>query len=355
MRILFLLKPNRPLDHIAVVILNWNGIDFLKKFLPKVVEYSQSDAQVWVIDNGSTDESIAYLQEVFPSVKLVDNKENYGFAKGYNVGLKKVDAEYYILLNSDVEVTPNWIPPVLAYMKKGNIAACQPKIRDFHRKTHFEHAGAAGGFLDRDGFPFCAGRIMDSFEEDFGQYDDNHEIFWASGAALFVRANLYNELNGLDEDFFAHMEEIDLCWRIKNQGHKVGRCGDSIVYHVGGGTLNKINPFKTFLNFRNNLFLLTKNYYHGFFFGKIFKRMLLDGVAGVKFLSEGKFNYCWAVIKAHFSFYANFGLMYKKRIELKKKSPSPNMFGWYNKSILLEYFFRNKKKFSDLNDDNFRK
>ena len=342
------------MTRVAVVILNWNGVDFLQKFLPQVVEYSCADAEVWVIDNGSTDHSISTLKEDFPEVKLVINDSNYGFAKGYNVGLKKIEAKYYVLLNSDVEVTPNWIPPVLEYMETQNIAACQPKIRDYYNKTQFEHAGAAGGFLDRDGFPFCAGRIMDSFEEDLGQYDTNREVFWASGAALFVEAKLYNEIEGLDEDFFAHMEEIDLCWRIKNQGHRVGRCGSSIVYHVGGGTLNKINPFKTYLNFRNNLYLLTKNYYHGFFFGKIFKRMILDGVAGIKFITEGKFNYCWAVIKAHFSFYANFGLMYKKRKVLKQKSPRPNMHGWYNKSILLDYFFRKKKKFSDLDESNFR-
>ena len=319
-----------------------------------MVEYSRDAAEIWIIDNGSTDESIAYLQKEFPEVKLVINDANYGFAKGYNVGLKKIEAKYYVLLNSDVEVTPHWIPPVIAYMEEENISACQPKIRDYYHQSHFEHAGAAGGFLDRDGFPFCAGRIMDTFEEDLGQYDHNSEVFWASGAALFVEAKLYDELQGLDEDFFAHMEEIDLCWRIKNQGHKVGRCGSSVVFHVGGGTLNKINPFKTYLNFSNNLFLLTKNYYHGFFFGKIFKRMLLDGVAGIKFITEGKFNYCWAVIKAHFSFYGNFGLMYKKRKSLQAKSPTPNMHGWYNKSILLDYFFRKKKTFRDLDVNDFR-
>lgn len=342
------------MTRVAVAILNWNGLDFLKQFLPTVVEYSSMDADVWVIDNGSTDASIDYLREFHPTVKIVDNKKNYGFAEGYNKGLSQIEAEYYVLLNSDVEVTKNWIPPVISYMEKDDISACQPKIRDFHNKPYFEHAGAAGGFLDRDSYPFCAGRIMDTFEEDLGQYDDNQEVFWASGAALFVNADLYLELDGLDEDFFAHMEEIDLCWRIKNQGYKVGRCGESIVYHVGGGTLKKINPFKTYLNFRNNLFLITKNYYHGSFVVKIFKRLLLDGVAGVKFLTEGRVDYVWAVIKAHFSFYGNFFLMYKKRKSLKKKAVNPNLKGWYCKSILLAYFFRGKKIFGHLSKDNFR-
>lgn len=342
------------MNQVVVAILNWNGIDFLKKFLPTVVEHSINDATVCVIDNGSTDDSLAYIRENHPNVTIIDNKKNYGFAEGYNRGLSQIDADYFVLLNSDVEVTANWIPPVIAYMKTSNISACQPKIRDYHNKPLFEHAGAAGGYLDRDGFPFCAGRIMDSFELDTGQYDNNQEVFWASGAALFFDAKLYKKVGGLDEDFFAHMEEIDLCWRIKNQGYKVGRCGSSIVYHWGGGTLKKINPFKTYLNFRNNLFLLTKNYFHGFFWGKLFKRMLLDGVAGIKFITEGNFKYFWAVMKAHFYFYMNLPLMLRKRKALKKELNNQNLHGVYNNSILLDYFFRKKTKFDDLDKTRFK-
>lgn len=340
------------MKRVAVVILNWNGLDFLKKFLPGVIKNSSDDADVWIIDNGSTDDSIDYINSL-NNVKLVDNGENLGFAHGYNVGLKKIEADYYILLNSDVEVTPNWIPPVIEFMETENISACQPKILDYNRKEYFEHAGAAGGFLDRDAYPFCAGRIMDTFEKDEGQYNNNIEIFWASGAAMFVDAKLYHELQGLDEDFFAHMEEIDLCWRLKNRGYKIGRCGSSTVYHIGGGTLDKLNPFKTYLNFRNNLYLITKNFFHGNYRVKLFKRFLLDGIAAFKFLSEGKWSYFKAVLKAHYSFYIGMGKMLKKRKILKSKL-NPNYVGWYSKSIILDYFVRKRTKFSDLDKKCFR-
>lgn len=339
------------MKRVAVVILNWNGLDFLKKFLPGVIDLSAENASVWIIDNGSTDKSLDYINSL-EGVNLVVNEENFGFAKGYNEGLKQIDSDYYVLLNSDVEVSKNWIKPVIDFMMSENMAACQPKILDYHQKDQFEHAGAAGGFLDRDAYPFCAGRIMDSFEKDLGQYNQNQEVFWASGAALFVEAKLYHQIGGLDADFFAHMEEIDLCWRLKNQGYKVGRCGNSHVYHIGGGTLTKINPFKTYLNFRNNLYLITKNFFHGNYLIKLLKRFILDGVAGVKFLTEGKPSLCWAVVKAHFSFYYHFPLMLKKRRELKK-SYAPNLKGAYRKSILIDYFFRKKSKFSNLDQENF--
>jgi GT2 family glycosyltransferase len=244
----------------AVVILNWNGRNFLETFLPSVLEYSARCADVIVADNASTDDSVAFLQEHYPQIRIIEHPKNGGFSKGYNDALKQIDAEYYILLNSDVEVTPNWITPVIEMMDADpSIAACQPKLRSFEDRSQFEYAGAAGGFIDAYGYPFCRGRIFDVLEEDRGQYDDACEVFWATGACLFVRADLYHALGGLDEDFFAHMEEIDFCWRLKNNGHKVMYCPDSTVYHVGGGALPKSSPRKTYLNFRNNLALLVKN------------------------------------------------------------------------------------------------
>lgn len=338
---------------IAVVILNWNGLSFLQQFLPGVVAHSGADAKVCVIDNASTDQSVTWIQQHFPDVLIVQNALNYGFAKGYNEGLKHIHANYYVLLNSDVEVTENWIPPVIEYMKRDGIAAAQPKILDFNRKSFFEHAGATGGFIDKDGFVFCAGRIFDSFEEDQGQYNTNKEVFWASGAALFIDSAAYHNAGGLDEDFYAHMEEIDLCWRLKNMGLKIGACGQSTVYHVGGGTLSKINPFKTFLNFRNNLFILVKNYHDSNLTLRLIRRMLLDGVAAFRFLSEGKSSYFIAVFKAHMSFYFYFGKMAKKRRNLKAAISQPNKTGWYRKSILVEYYLRKKKKFSELDANSF--
>lgn len=245
----------------AVVILNWNGRKFLKKFLPDVIKFSKKDAEVIVADNASTDDSVAVLKADFPEIRIIENKSNGGFAKGYNQALKLIDAEYYILLNSDIEVTENWINPVIELMESDkNIAACQPKIRSYHEKEKFEYAGAAGGFIDKFGYPFCRGRIFQSLEEDKGQYDDTVEIFWATGAALFIRAELYHKLGGMDDDFFAHMEEIDLCWRLKNEGYKIMYCPKSTVYHVGGGTLPTSSSWKTYLNFRNNFFLIYKNH-----------------------------------------------------------------------------------------------
>ncbi|MFZ6052063.1 glycosyltransferase family 2 protein [Halocola ammonii] len=339
---------------VAVAILNWNGLDHLKSFLPSVVKHSTQHAEVWVIDNASDDESVDYLKTNFPEVKLIQLDKNHGFAGGYNRGLEKIDADYFVLLNSDVEVTPNWIPPVIDFMERSNgMKACQPKILDYKRKEWFEHAGAAGGFIDKDGFVFCAGRLFADFEKDRGQYNTNEEVFWASGASLFVDAKAYREVGGLDSHFFAHMEEIDLCWRLKNRGYKVGACRESAVYHLGGGTLQKINPFKTYLNFRNNLFLITKNVFTSPLPYMLFKRMVLDGIAAFRFLAEGKPSYFVAVFKAHFSFYGNLSLMLKKRKAEKKHVGSINLKGLYKKSILLEYFLRKKKTFHELDEEMF--
>lgn len=325
----------------------------LQQFLPSVIANSGS-AKIYMADNASTDDSITFVKSEFPSVTIIENKENNGYASGYNTSLKHIEAEYYVLLNSDVEVSPNWIDPIIQMMEKDNtIAACQPKILSYKEKSMFEYAGAAGGFIDKDGYMFCRGRIFNHFEKDEGQYDGIKEVFWASGACLFIRADLFHEVGGLDDDFFAHMEEIDLCWRLKNRGYKIMFNSDSVVYHVGGGTLSKINPIKTYLNFRNNLYLLTKNYIEGNFALKLFYRLILDGLAGFKFLLDGHPDHTIAIIKAHFSFYSNFGKFYKKRRASIKDVKNYNPTGEYKKSIIFEYFIKQVRDFSDLDPKDF--
>lgn len=334
---------------VAVVILNWNGKNFLEKFLPSVIANNADYAEIIVADNASTDDSIPFLKQRYPQIKIILNTENGGFAKGYNDALKQVDAEYYVLLNSDIEVTPNWIEPVIKLMdSEPSIAACQPKIRDFNRKTHFEYAGAAGGYIDKYGYMFCRGRIFDTIEEDKGQYNDTREIFWATGACLFIKSKCYHEMGGLDEDFFAHMEEIDLCWRLKNYGYKIMYCAESTVYHVGGGTLNKTSPRKTFLNFRNNLALLFKNHAPDYFFIKIVLRMILDGVAGVKFLASGQVSHFMAILKAHYAFYSTLGKTLKKRQQLKRDIKQYATEGVYSRSLVADYYLRGMKIFSQI-------
>lgn len=349
--------PADKVPEVAVVILNWNGVGFLKKFLPSVINHSRNKAVIWVADNGSSDDSVAWLRAEHPEVHIWLNHHNYGFARGYNLALANIPAHTYVLLNSDVEVTPEWISPVLDYMQASGVVACQPKIRDFHRKTWFEHAGATGGFIDRNGFVFCSGRIFNTFEEDRGQYNSNKEVFWASGACLFIRSEVYHQIGGLDEDFFAHMEEIDLCWRLKNAGYGIGACGESHVYHVGGGTLDKHNPFKTYLNFRNNLYILVKNYHYGSLLLLLLKRMVLDGIAAFRFITEGKFSYFTAVFKAHLSFYGSLGTMLRKRraikVSLNKSRAIANRKGWYQSSIVRDYFFKGKTIFRDLDQADF--
>jgi GT2 family glycosyltransferase len=342
---------------VAVVILNWNGKNFLQKFLPSVVSCNSSFAGIVVADNASSDDSVSFLKENYPEIQLIINKENGGFAKGYNDALKHVNAEYYVLLNSDVEVTPGWIDTVISLMDSDkNIAACQPKIRAFDKKDHFEYAGAAGGFIDKYGYPFCRGRILDRLERDNGQYDDTREIFWATGACMFIRSECYHQLKGFDEDFFAHMEEIDLCWRLKNFGYRIMYCPDSVVYHVGGGTLNKTSPLKTYLNFRNNLILICKNHPPGFFVSKLLWRMVLDGIAGMKFIFSGQFRHFVAVIKAHFSFYSSFSNVMKKRKELKKNITKYTTSAVYLHSIIADYYLRGNKTFKEIDKpDRFMK
>jgi GT2 family glycosyltransferase len=334
---------------VAVVILNWNGKHYLEKFLPTVIAHSPKGS-VFVADNNSSDDSITYLQKQFPEVSIIINKENGGFAKGYNDALKHVNAEYFVLLNSDVEVTANWIEPILSLMDADkNIAACQPKILAFHNKKEFEYAGASGGFIDKYGYPFCRGRIFDSLETDIGQYNTTSEIFWATGACMFVRAEVFHKVNGFDADYFAHMEEIDLCWRMKNLGHKIFAVPQSTVYHVGGGTLNKVSPRKTYLNFRNNLITYTKNYAGPFLFFKIMFRLKLDGVAGIKFLLSGDANHCLAVLKAHFSYYSTLASTLKKRSRLRKEKEYRGSASCIlTKNVVSVYFIKKIKTYSEI-------
>lgn len=320
---------------VAVVILNYNGKKFLEKFLPSVV-HNADGYEIIVADNASTDDSLDFLKESYPNLKTVQLSTNQGFAGGYNAALQNIEAEYYVLLNSDVEVTQNWVGPIVQLMDSDkSIAACQPKIRSYHQKTHFEYAGAAGGYIDWLGYPFCRGRVFDSYEEDKGQFDDTHEVFWATGACMFVRTKVFHELGGFDANFFAHMEEIDLCWRMKNAGYRIMYHGASVVYHVGGGTLHKSNPRKTFLNYRNGLAMLYKNLPANKLFSTILLRLILDGVSGIKLLLDGSLADFLAVIKAHFAFYA----MIPK---LVRNSPK-NVSQIYQKSIVWEYFVKKQK------------
>ena len=327
---------------IAVVILNWNGKKLLEQFLPSVIEHSQN-ATVYVADNASTDDSVQFVKANFPSVKIIQNTENGGYAKGYNDALKYVDEDIYCLLNSDIEVTKNWLDPILeTFTTELNTAIIQPKLLDYKNKDYFEYAGAAGGFIDKFGYPYCRGRIFNTLEKDEGQYNDTSDIFWSSGACLFIRKKVFKELNGLDEAFFAHMEEIDMCWRAKNLGYDIKYVGTSTVYHVGGATLKNSNPKKTFLNFRNSLFTIVKNVKSNILF-LVFARLILDGIAGVKFLFELKFAHIIAIIKAHISFYRHLPTLLKQR-----KSLSQSKKHYTVTSIVWSYYVNNKKHFNSL-------
>ena len=326
---------------IAVVILNWNGTKLLEQFLPSIVKYSQ-EADIYVADNASTDDSVAFVKANFPMVKIVENEANYGFAQGYNEALKHIDAEIYALVNSDIEVTENWLKPIVAtFENEPKTAIIQPKIMDYKQKEYYEYAGAAGGFLDKYGYPYCRGRVFETLEKDNGQYDDNREIFWASGACFFIRSSVYNELNGFDADFFAHQEEIDLCWRAFNKGHIIKYNSQSVVYHLGGATLQQGNPMKTFLNFRNSLLMMVKNLPKKQLIPILFVRLILDGIAGIQFLFQGKFKHLWAILKAHFAFYSLILKNYKKRDSFQ----SANYYK--SKSIVFQYFVKAGKVFEN--------
>lgn len=334
------------MSKIAIVILNWNGKKLLEQFLPSIIQYSEN-ATIYVADNASTDHSISFVKEYYPEIKIIENNENGGYAKGYNDALKHVDSPIFCLLNSDVEVTENWLKPIqTAFDKNAEVAIIQPKILDYKNKNYFEYAGAAGGFIDQLGYPFCRGRIFNVLEKDKGQYNDIREIFWATGACMFIKSTVFEELTGFDEDYFAHQEEVDLCWRAKNHGYKVWYIGTSKVYHLGGSTLSNMNPKKTFLNFRNSLYSITKNLPRKKAFLIIFFRLLLDGVAGVRFIFQGKANHCFAILRAHLSFYKNFSKIYKKR---EKTKYTPNYYA--TKSIVWSHFVDHVKKFNILVKD----
>jgi len=334
------------MSKIAIVILNWNGEKLLEQFLPSVHEYSKN-ADIYVADNASTDKSISFIKQQYPDIKIIQNATNGGFAKGYNDALKLVDAPVYCLLNSDVEVTENWLAPIINTFKSNpEVAIIQPKILDYKKRDFFEYAGAAGGFIDQLGYPFCRGRIFQALEKDKGQYNDIREIFWATGACLFIKSAVFKELNGFDEDYFAHQEEVDLCWRAHNHGYKILYVGTSKVFHLGGSTLSNMNPKKTYLNFRNSLYSITKNLPRKKAFVIICIRLLLDGVAGLRFIFQGKFSHCFAILRAHLSFYKNFIKIYKKR---EKTKYMPNYYA--TTSIVWSHFVYHVRKFNILVKD----
>ncbi|ALJ00313.1 glycosyltransferase family 2 protein [Rufibacter tibetensis] len=333
---------------VAVVILNWNGRRWLEQFLPSVLQNSP-EAEIVVADNASQDDSVSFLRAQYPQVRLIQLPENLGFCEGYNQALRQVEATYYVLLNSDVEVTPNWLVPMLDLLEKNPpIAACQPKIKSFHQRTHFEHAGAAGGFLDAHGYPFCRGRLFDTVEEDRGQYDDTRPVFWATGACLLIRAEAYWKASGFEKRFFAHMEEIDLCWRLQNLGYHIYYQGHSTVYHVGGGTLPKSNPRKTFLNFRNGAALLYKNLADAEVDKILYTRLVLDGVAATQYFLKGEWKEVKAIYKAHRAFLADKPFWKEKRKEVPVKKRTHELTGWSQQSVVWEYFVKGKKEFSAL-------
>ncbi len=328
---------------VAVVILNWNGRDLLEKFLPSVVGFSR-EAQVYVADNASTDSSVSFIGNSFPYVKILQNTVNGGYAKGYNDALKNLSEDIFVLLNSDVEVTENWLAPIISEFERNpSVAAAQPKILDYKRKDHFEYAGAAGGFIDKYGYPYCRGRIFETLEKDLGQYNDIMEVFWVSGACLFVRASSFWEAGGFDEDYFAHQEEIDLCWRIRGKGGKTLSIGTSKVYHLGGATLATADPRKTFFNFRNSLLNLVKNVGGSKIIGIVFIRMILDGAAAFQFLFTAKPKHFLAVLNAHLGFYSLLPKFLRKR---KKFAGRRRYFSV--ESIVYQYFIKGKKYFNQL-------
>ena len=329
---------------VAIVILNWNGKKILEQFLPSVVDYSK-EATIYVVDNASTDKSISYLKEKFNKVTIIQNKTNGGYAKGYNDALKNVTEDLLILLNNDVEVTQNWLLPIINEFKRdASLIAAQPKILDFNNKKYFEYAGAGGGFIDRLGYPYCRGRIFNTIEKDKGQYNGINKIFWASGACFIVRRNEFKELNGFDENFFAHQEEIDLCWRIQQNGGVIKYIGNSSVYHVGGATLSNINPTKTFYNFRNSLLMLVKNIKSSKVWIILFIRLFMDGIAGLHFLIQGKWKHALAIVKAHFSFYSLLPRYINKENKIRKEIKY-----YHIKSIVWNYFIRKNRIFRELN------
>jgi len=337
---------------VAVVILNWNGLTLLEQFVPALLQHTPSWVEIVIGDNASTDQSVQFLKSQYPQIRIIQNEINYGYAEGYNKILEQVNAQYFILLNSDVEVTQGWVEPLIEYLENNqDVAVCQPKIRSYLNKEKFEYAGAAGGFMDKFGYFFCRGRLFDSLETDLNQYEDSCEIFWASGAAFFIRADWFRRAGGFDSMLFAHMEEIDLCWRLKLLGQKIAYMPGSIVYHVGGGTLSKLSPTKTYLNFRNNLILLYKNLEPGNKLKILIIRFFLDYLAWLRFIALFQFKHAFAVNRAHMSFLNGISTWKETKIKTSQDITQPklkNLTGYYNGSIAADYFLRSKKYFSEL-------
>lgn len=336
-----------PHPRVAVVILNWNGKVLLEQFLPSLGRSSYPNLELVVVDNGSTDHSVSFLQQQYPQIKTIILSENLGYAGGYNAALQQVEADYYILLNSDVEVSPGWVEPLIELMETHtNVAASQPKLLSFHHKNKFEYAGASGGWIDSLGYPFARGRVLEHCETDHGQYDKAAPIFWASGAAFCVRAKAFHEMNGFDASFFAHQEEIDLCWRLQRKGYQIYSCPQSVVWHVGGSTLPKGNSQKTFLNYRNNLWMLAKNLPFGTLCWVLPIRFALDALAAYKSLFSGDPGYWWAVAKSHF---ALIGKLIKGFEDTQSVYPKKNtLLGRYKGSIVFDYFIKGKKTFLEI-------
>lgn len=336
---------------LSVVILNFNGEKLLRQFLPSVIRYS-AEAEIVVADNGSTDRSLEVLQQEFPQVRLIRLDQNYGFCGGYNRALRQIEAQYYLLLNSDVEVTHGWLTPMLEIMDRDSaVAAVQPKILSYADKNKFEYAGAAGGYIDALGYPFCRGRIFDKVEEDNGQYNDEREIFWSTGACFMIRAQIYHQFNGLDEELFAHMEEIDLCWKIARTPQKVCYTGRSVVYHLGAGTLGYKSPMKTYLNFRNGLILIFKHLDAGELTYKLPLRVGLDWVAALMFLLKGEPANAKSVFRAHHHFLRDIGKHRRKRADLHRAHPSYSRKNVYTGLVILDYYFRSRKHFRSIIPD----
>ncbi len=328
---------------VAVVILNYNGERLLRQFLPSVIQHS-APADVFVADNGSTDGSIGVLREEFPGVGVIRLNENFGFCGGYNAALREITYDYYILLNSDVEVTPGWVLPLKALLdQRPEVASVQPKILSHQNRKVFEYAGAGGGFIDTLGYPFCRGRIFDHVEEDRGQYDDERPVFWSSGACMMIRAEKFHEHGGFDEDFFAHMEEIDLCWKIARAGAEIYYSGKSTVYHLGAGTLGYQHPRKTYLNFRNGLYLIAKHFDRGELIGKLPLRIMLDWLAALTFLLKGEGRNSLSVLRAHRDFFNSIGRIRKQRSVIRRANPSYPRENVHRGLIIFDYYFRNKK------------
>ena len=339
-----------PLPKVAIVILNWNGQKYLEQFLPFVLSTHYANMEVIVADNGSADNSVNFLQKNYPGIRIICFKENYGFAKGYNEALKQVKSDYYVLLNSDVEVQPNWLGPMVDLLESNSkIAACQPKVLSYKNKKMFEYAGAAGGWLDKYGYPFAKGRIFDICEEDNGQYDQSEPIFWASGASLFIRSSVFHEVKGFDEYFFAHQEEIDMCWRIQLAGYKIYSCPAAVVYHVGGGTLPRGNSLKTYLNFRNNRIMLSKNLPYSKKIWIVPARNFLDALSAWKGLLSGDGGYFIAIIRSHLS-YTKWWFFYQHKsvFPVTKKG---NLSGYSKKNMIWQHFIKKRKHFDEIMDE----